>query len=104
MATEEKATRPVPVKIFTANNVVTGHVHVPATGYRGRVSDLLNTEDFEFLPVTDANLFTHDGNGPIASEDCVIINKHIIHSVIPIGEGAEEGARPRPEGAGEVWS
>ncbi|MGH9195724.1 MAG: DUF6812 domain-containing protein, partial [Acidimicrobiia bacterium] len=85
MATEEQATRPVAVKIYTNNNLVTGYVHVHSVGYRRRVSDLLNQEGLEFLPVTEARLYSHDGAVPLATEECVILNKHIIHSVIPLG-------------------
>lgn len=80
------ATRPVAVRIFTANNLITGYVHIPASGYRGRVSDMLNQEGFEFLAVTEVKLYSQDGTIPIASEECVILNKRIIHSVIPADE------------------
>ncbi|MGH2811707.1 MAG: DUF6812 domain-containing protein [Actinomycetota bacterium] len=82
----DEFTRPVPVKIFTSNNLITGFVHVPSSGYRGRVSDLLNQEDFEFLAVTEARLYSHDGTVKLAEEACVIINKRIIQTVIPEGE------------------
>lgn len=91
-----EATRAVQVKIYTVQNVVTGYVHIPASGYRGRVSDLLNQEGFDFLPVTEAQLFSHDGTVALAREECVIINKRIIHSVIPYGEDYGEP----PTGAG----
>lgn len=90
MATEEPATQPVAVKIYTNNNLVTGYVHVLSVGYRRRVSDLLNQEGVEFLPVTDARLYSLDGGVPLATEECVILNKHIIHSVIPLGENQSE--------------
>lgn len=81
-----EVTRPVEVRIFTANNLMTGYVHVPSSGYRARVSDLMNQEGFEFLAVTDVKLYSQDGTVQLASEDCVILNKRIVHSVIPIDE------------------
>lgn len=90
MAIEEEPTRQVSVKIFTNNNIVTGFVHVPTTGYRSRVSDLLNQDGFVFLPVTEARLHSLDGSSELGSEDCVIINKNIIQAVIPAG-GDDDG-------------
>lgn len=81
-----EVTRPVEVRIFTSNNLMTGYVHVPSSGYRARVSDLMNQEGFEFLAVTDVKLYSQDGTMQLASESCVILNKRIVHSVIPVDE------------------
>lgn len=83
---EREPTRQVAVKIFTANNMVTGYLHLPASGYRTRVSDLLNLDGFVFVPVTEAKLYGLDGSTELGAEDCVIINKNIIQAVVPIGE------------------
>lgn len=87
---DREPTRQVPVKIFTNNNIVTGYLHVPTTGYRSRVSDLLNQDGFIFVPVTEAKLHSLDGNTELGSEECVILNKSIIQAVIPTG-GDEDG-------------
>lgn len=81
-----EVTHPVEVRIFTANNLMTGFVHVPSSGYRARVSDLMNQEGLEFLAVTDVKLYSQDGTMQLASEACVIVNKRIVHSVIPVDE------------------
>lgn len=78
-------TRQVAVRIYTANNIVTGNVHVATTGYRSRVSDLLNQDGVMFLPVTEAKLHSLDGQTELGSEACVIMNKSIIQAVIPVG-------------------
>lgn len=88
---DQELTRQVPVKIFTNNNIVTGYVHVATTGYRSRVSDLLNQEGFVFLPVTEAKLHSIDGDVELGAEECVILNKNIIQAVIPTGGDEDAG-------------
>jgi hypothetical protein len=78
---------PVHVRIQTANNVVVGFVHVPTTGYRRRVSDLLNQEGFDFLPVTQARVYSLDGSETLGTEECLIVNKRIIQTLVPQESG-----------------
>lgn len=86
---DPEPTHQVAVKIFTTNNMVTGFVHLPASGYRTRVSDFLNQDGNVFVPVTEARLYGLDGTTELGTEECVILNKQIIQAVIPIGEDAD---------------
>lgn len=83
---EPDPTRQVAVKVFTSNNMVTGFIHLPAAGYRTRVSDYLNQDGTVFVPVTGARLYALDGVTELGAEECVILNKQIIQAVVPIGE------------------
>jgi hypothetical protein len=39
---------------------IEGHLHLPAEGYRSRLSDYMNQREAEFLPMTDCTITTHD--------------------------------------------
>jgi hypothetical protein len=86
---EPEPTRQVAVKVFTTNNMVTGFLHIPTTGYRTRVSDFLNQDGTVFVPITNARLYGLDGVTELGAEECVILNKQIIQAVIPIGEDSD---------------
>ena len=37
---------------------IQGHLHLPAEGYRSRLSDYMNQREAEFLPMTDCTITT----------------------------------------------
>ena len=39
---------------------IQGHLHLPAEGYRSRLSDYMNQREAEFLPMTDCTITTHE--------------------------------------------
>jgi hypothetical protein len=39
---------------------ITGGLHLPAEGYRSRLSDYMNQRETEFLPMTDCTITTLD--------------------------------------------
>lgn len=61
----------------------------------------MNHEGFEFLPITDATLYSADGSEALSREPCVILNKHLVHVVIP--EDGEEG-EPGSKGDEGAWT
>ncbi len=77
-------THPVRAKILTDEYEIEGNVHLKPGHYRGRVSDILNAPEVEFIPVTQA---TCTSRGSLDSEpvktDCTIVQVKTIRMVFP---------------------
>lgn len=77
-------TLPVKARILTDDFEIEGNVHLKPGTYRGRVSDILNAPEVEFIPVTQARCTSR---GPQDSEpveaDCTIIQVSTIKMVFP---------------------
>jgi len=43
---------------------ITGEVTLPAEGSRTRLSDLLNREGLSFIPLSNAEIISHENDGP----------------------------------------
>lgn len=80
----KKKTNKVDVEIFTNNLKIIGFAHLRPDSYRGRLTDLLNEQNLNFLPVTDAKVFRRDTEEIIYKTDCIALNKDLIEAVIPI--------------------
>jgi hypothetical protein len=57
-------TRQERVVLETGRHRIVGEVTLPAEGFRGRLSDLLNSEGINFIPVQDAEITPHEGGVP----------------------------------------
>ncbi len=66
----------VPVKIQTLQNRIEGNVYLlPNT----RITDMLNQEDYHFIPVTDAKIYSLKSGGLVDEAEFVAINKnHVV--------------------------
>ena len=66
----------VPVKIQTLQNRIEGNVYLlPNT----RITDMLNQEDYHFIPVTDAKIYSLKSEGLVDEAEFVAINKnHVV--------------------------
>jgi hypothetical protein len=53
------------VVLETALYTIAGEVTLPAEGFHSRLSDLLNREGVEFIPVVDATVTGRNGEPPI---------------------------------------
>ena len=67
------------VVIFTRNHKIEGEVYLLLDS---RLSDELNVRIREFLPVTNARIFTLNGDSLLYAADFVTINKHSIDLVL----------------------
>lgn len=85
-----KKTNKVEVEIFTSNFKIIGFAHIKPESYRGRLTDLLNEQNLNFLPITKAKAFDHQKNELVYKSECIAINKDLIEAVIPIDEGSSE--------------
>ena len=70
------------VRLETERHVIEGTLQLPSEGYRSRMTDFLNSHDSDFLPITDAELTTHDGKGSTERHDYLAVSvRHIVVGV-----------------------
>jgi hypothetical protein len=85
MANETKArTQPVRAKILTDQYEIEGNIHVKMDELHGRVSQILDAPDIEFVPVTQATCTSRTApeSEPVHT-DCTIIQVKTIRMVFP---------------------
>lgn len=77
-------TQQVKIGIETGLCIIVGTVFVPATGYHGRLSDLLNQKG-RFLSVTDATVYCpRDAQEPVYTASYLAVNLNSIDIVRPV--------------------
>ena len=85
MAIEARTkTQPVRARILTDEYEIEGNVHIKPGVYRGRVSDILNAPEVEFIPVTQATCTSRASvdSTPVET-DCTIVQVRTIRMVFP---------------------
>ena len=77
-------TQPVRAKILTDEYEIEGNVHLKPGTYGGRVSDILNAPEVEFIPVTQATCTSRSSmdSSPVKT-DCTIVQVRTIRMVFP---------------------
>lgn len=77
-------TRPVRARILTDEYEIEGNVHLKPGNHYGRVSDILNAPEVEFIPVTHATCTSRnaDHSMPVKT-DCTIVQVKTIKMVLP---------------------
>jgi hypothetical protein len=88
LATDAKVkTHPVRARILTDEFEIDGNVHLKPGAGRGRVSDLLNAPEAEFIPVTQAKCTSRNsaGSTPV-STDCTIVQVKTIKMIFQFGD------------------
>jgi len=77
-------TQPVKARIVTDEYEIEGNVHIKPGVYRGRVSDILNAPEVEFIPVTQAKCTSRASSDcePVET-DCTIVQVRTIKMVFP---------------------
>ena len=75
------------VVIFTRNHKIEGEIYLLMDS---RVSDELNVRIREFIPVTNAKVFTLSGDSLLYTADFLSVNKHSIDMVITHPSGKLE--------------
>jgi hypothetical protein len=85
MAIDVKAkTQQVKAKIVTDEYEIEGNVHIKPGVYRGRVSDILNAPEVEFIPVTQAKCTSRgSADSKPVQTDCTIVQVRTIKMVFP---------------------
>lgn len=78
-------TNPVRARILTDDFEIEGNIHLKTGPYRSRISDILNSPDVEFLPVTQARCLSRSGKTvPLSDARCTIIQVDSIRMVFPL--------------------
>jgi hypothetical protein len=71
--------RAVQVIIETDRHRIAGSVQLPVNGYRSRVTDILNSTERDFIPITDAKIELLGGNGqPLHKSYLAVARRHIV--------------------------
>lgn len=87
-------TKPVKVSITTDDYEIQGYLHIKVGDYHSRLSDLLNTKDAKFIPVTDAvYLSVNAPDAEPAHADTMIVRIDSIKSVVPDTEAEKKATR-----------
>jgi hypothetical protein len=71
---------------------ITGALHLPAEGYRSRLSDYMNQREGEFLPMTDCTVHAID-SGDERMIPFLLVARRAVRLIAP--SGADE-ALPHP--------
>ncbi len=71
------------VELETARHRISGSLTLSASGFRSRVSDLLNAAEREFLALTDVTLQPLDG-GPAEHREFVAVGRTHVVFVTPV--------------------
>jgi hypothetical protein len=69
-----------PVQIETDRHRIIGTMHLPEVGHRSRVTDYLNADDGDFVPMTDVEITPLEGiAGEVTSYRFLVVSKrHVV--------------------------
>ena len=74
------------VRIETARHEIEGTLQLPYEGFRSRMTDFLNTQGDDFLPLTDAHVtYLDSSRAPERHEFLALAARHVV-LVVEIGE------------------
>lgn len=73
------------IQLETTRHRITGDVTLSESGFRSRISDLLNASEREFLPLTDVTLEPLDG-GPASRHEFLAVSRAHVVYVVPLSE------------------
>jgi hypothetical protein len=65
------------VVLETDRYTIVGDVTLPAEGFHSRLSDLLNREGVEFIPLVDATVSGRDGETPVQRSFIAVAREHV---------------------------
>jgi hypothetical protein len=65
------------VVLETERYTITGDVTLPAEGFHSRLSDLLNREGVEFIPLIDASISSRGGEPPVQRPFIAVARDHV---------------------------
>ena len=65
------------VVLETERYTIVGNVTLPAEGFHSRLSDLLNREGVQFIPLVDAEISGRDGEPPVKRPFIAVARQHV---------------------------
>jgi hypothetical protein len=74
------------VRIETARHEIEGTLQLPYEGFRSRLTDFLNTQGDDFLPLTDAQVTYHDGSRESERHAYLALAARQVVLVVELGE------------------
>jgi hypothetical protein len=83
------------VRIETGRHEIEGTVQLPHEGFRSRMTDFLNTQGDDFLPLTDAEVTWLDGSRAPENHDYLALATRHVVLVVELGSlGTVDEAAP----------
>ena len=73
------------VRIETARHEVEGTLQLPHEGFRSRLTDFLNAQGDDFLPLTDATVTYIDGSRAVERHDYLALAARHVVLVVELG-------------------
>jgi hypothetical protein len=73
------------VRIETARHEIEGTLQLPHEGFRSRMTDFLNTQGDDFLPLTDAEVTWVDGSRPPETHEYLALAARHVVLVVELG-------------------
>ena len=67
---------------------IQGHLHLPAEGYRSRLSDYMNQREAEFLPMTDCTITTLETQQDRTVPFLLVARRHV-RMIAPLDEAED---------------
>ena len=65
------------VVLETERYTIVGYVTLPAEGFHSRLSDLLNREGVEFIPLVEATVTGRNGEPPVQRPFIAVARDHV---------------------------
>jgi hypothetical protein len=65
------------VVLETERYTIVGDVTLPAEGFHSRLSDLLNREGVQFIPLLDATITSRNGERPVRRPFIAVARDHV---------------------------
>lgn len=65
------------VVLETERYTIVGNVTLPAEGFHSRLSDLLNREGVQFIPLVDATISGRDGEPEVKRAFIAVARQHV---------------------------
>jgi len=71
------------IVLETEQQRITGDLHLPREGYRSRLSDYLNRGDDQFVPLSNAEVASLNGNGHVEQRDFLAVARSHVTLAYP---------------------
>ncbi len=84
--------RPERIIVETDRHRITGHLLLPADGYRSRLTDFLNASEREFLALTDVEVTNLEGTPRVEKRDFIALSLRHIVLAMPADDGTAPSA------------
>jgi hypothetical protein len=88
--------RDEPIIVETEHHRITGFLRLPSDGYRSRITDYLNSDERQFVALTDVQIQPLQGAPRMERRDFIALSLRHVVLVMPASDAM--GAPPAPDG------